>query len=135
MRISDWSSDVCSSDLPATGWRRVDVEVLNRGLSEEQQAQRMAHHGRASGAGTGPEGHRARRYEPTLHPGIGRIRPRAGWRRSEEHTSELQSLMRISYAVFCLKKKTNTATQNATTHNNHHTFIYKSYTLSLLQSV
>src|SRR3546814_6339049 len=33
--------------------------------------------------------------------------------RSEEHTSELQSLMRISYAVFCLKKKTQTQTQNA----------------------
>src|SRR3546814_4612600 len=32
---------------------------------------------------------------------------RSAWRRSEEHTSELQSLMRISYAVFCLKKKTN----------------------------
>src|SRR3546814_1062096 len=31
-----------------------------------------------------------------------------GWQRSEEHTSELQSLMRISYAVFCLKKKNNT---------------------------
>src|SRR3546814_3735726 len=34
--------------------------------------------------------------------------------RSEEHTSELQSLMRISYAVFCLKKKNNTRTQNIT---------------------
>src|SRR3546814_3424808 len=34
-----------------------------------------------------------------------------GKRRSEEHTSELQSLMRISYAVFCLKKKTNTKQQ------------------------
>src|SRR3546814_5820401 len=34
-----------------------------------------------------------------------RDQPRAGARRSEEHTSELQSLMRISYAVFCLKKK------------------------------
>src|SRR3546814_3317016 len=33
------------------------------------------------------------------------------WTRSEEHTSELQSLMRISYAVFCLKKKTDTHTQ------------------------
>src|SRR3546814_7533716 len=40
---------------------------------------------------------------------------RFGDRRSEEHTSELQSLMRISYAVFCLKKKTQT-----TTHNYHH---------------
>src|SRR3546814_5965956 len=36
-----------------------------------------------------------------------RVRPRRGMQRSEEHTSELQSLMRISYAVFCLKKKTN----------------------------
>src|SRR3546814_1178437 len=39
---------------------------------------------------------------------IGRVRRRGrGGRRSEEHTSELQSLMRISYAVFCLKKKNN----------------------------
>src|SRR3546814_4942819 len=42
--------------------------------------------------------------------------------RSEEHTSELQSLMRISYAVFCLKKKTNiTKTKTRTNHNNKHT--------------
>src|SRR3546814_6660169 len=40
-------------------------------------------------------------------------------RRSEEHTSELQSLMRISYAVFCLNKKTRPATRDAT--NNHGT--------------
>src|SRR3546814_16601444 len=42
--------------------------------------------------------------------------------RSEEHTSELQSLMRISYAVFCLKKKTNItirSTENTTTSSNH----------------
>src|SRR3546814_2939914 len=42
-------------------------------------------------------------------------RPRTGQARSEEHTSELQSLMRISYAVFCLKKKK--ITQNTTTYN------------------
>src|SRR3546814_4948261 len=36
---------------------------------------------------------------------IGRVLRSASWTRSEEHTSELQSLMRISYAVFCLKKK------------------------------
>src|SRR3546814_3458249 len=42
-----------------------------------------------------------------------RLRPRRGWSgRSEEHTSELQSLMRISYAVFCLKKKNNNNQQN-----------------------
>src|SRR3546814_9181524 len=45
-----------------------------------------------------------------LHQGAGEI----GFRRSEEHTSELQSLMRISYAVFCLKKKTQN-TQNTNT--------------------
>src|SRR3546814_1916539 len=40
--------------------------------------------------------------------------------RSEEHTSELQSLMRISYAVFCLKKKTNTHLNTACTHHSHY---------------
>src|SRR3546814_3290682 len=39
---------------------------------------------------------------------LGRADPESAWRRSEEHTSELQSLMRISYAVFCLKKKKKT---------------------------
>src|SRR3546814_8437244 len=41
--------------------------------------------------------------------------------RSEEHTSELQSLMRISYAVFCLKKKTTTYTNHTTTEHSNHT--------------
>src|SRR3546814_10383204 len=40
-------------------------------------------------------------------------------RRSEEHTSELQSLMRISYAVFCLKKKNTTQTTNKRTHSRY----------------
>src|SRR3546814_10551474 len=40
------------------------------------------------------------------------------WCRSEEHTSELQSLMRISYAVFCLKKKTKTKIKSRTTSND-----------------
>src|SRR3546814_1145760 len=55
----------------------------------------------------------------------GREKARAPTRRSEEHTSELQSLMRISYAVFCLKKKTNksnkshkTITQQAAANHN-----------------
>src|SRR3546814_4596324 len=46
------------------------------------------------------------------------------WHRSEEHTSELQSLMRISYAVFCLKKKINTNIThitNTTTHKQYNT--------------
>src|SRR3546814_4479091 len=41
--------------------------------------------------------------------------------RSEEHTSELQSLMRISYAVFCLKKKNKKFMLRVTTHKNNHT--------------
>src|SRR3546814_2720440 len=50
--------------------------------------------------------------------------------RSEEHTSELQSLMRISYAVFCLKKKNNIIQQTQYTHTDiieidiHHTCVY-----------
>src|SRR3546814_1027650 len=43
--------------------------------------------------------------EPLVIKNVPRLVP--GWTRSEEHTSELQSLMRISYAVFCLKKKKN----------------------------
>src|SRR3546814_5706942 len=43
------------------------------------------------------------------------------WERSEEHTSELQSLMRISYAVFCLKKKNNKPTAHSTIHNRQDT--------------
>src|SRR3546814_2236640 len=64
-----------------------------------------------------PVGHSAR-----PHDRVKRTRPRA--RRSEEHTSELQSLMRSSYAVFCLKKKTrktNTATPTDIHNQPHHT--------------
>src|SRR3546814_1046877 len=105
MRISDWSSDVCSSDLRghpgqslhSIGWRRI--------LALEWRLER-------------PIGTRflgsadARRHR--VHPdaprrGLERKRLRhvddAALSRSEEHTSELQSLMRISYAVICLKKK------------------------------
>src|SRR3546814_4669384 len=80
MRISDWSSDVCSSDLPGepghAGIRR-DVQ------GADQDAPSAAHRD------AGGQLYRHGEYR----------------RRSEEHTSELQSLMRISYAVFCLKKK------------------------------
>src|SRR3546814_5470088 len=48
--------------------------------------------------------------------GCSRTRPAASANRSEEHTSELQSLMRISYAVFCLKKKKQ---QKRITYTNH----------------
>src|SRR3546814_1133572 len=64
------------------------------------------------------------RTEPEL---TGPVKPENGTQRSEEHTSELQSLMRISYAVFCLKKKKNTikqsiirTNQNKTAHNDQY---------------
>src|SRR3546814_668876 len=53
--------------------------------------------------------------------------------RSEEHTSELQSLMRISYAVFCLKKKNQTNNLTAPTNYNHDTPLHHQYTNSLSQ--
>src|SRR3546814_3065647 len=99
MRISDWSSDVCSSDLGT-------VPLLGhhpfRRLYDGAVGRSRAHIARgASLCRLYPsEDDRGRR------PGIDRARG-ALCRRSEEHTSELQSLMRISYAVFCLKQKNN----------------------------
>src|SRR3546814_7939804 len=104
MRISDWSSDVCSSDLP-------HAEL---GGQCHQQA-RVGPPGQEVGAG---EGGGERHVEPRrIAPGDAdaaahRIEPLWVEARSEEHTSELQSLMRISYAVFCLKKTNHTKHAN-----------------------
>src|SRR3546814_2732065 len=118
MRISDWSSDVCSSDLAAD--READIlahgRIFEAILAEEGRRvpggavnpDRAARQGFAEArSGVVPEGQQ--------HLGIGRYRPILPHgqepHRSEEHTSELQSLMRISYAVFCLKNKHNNKTQ------------------------
>src|SRR3546814_9894729 len=119
MRISDWSSDVCSSDLGIQPAALAEQHRL--GLADKQAGIDRARHPRFIGAqldgftGMNP----VERLASVLF-GIGREfrridideihhhRPREVLRqilRSEEHTSELQSLMRISYAVFCLKKK------------------------------
>src|SRR3546814_7087584 len=94
MRISDWSSDVCSSDL-------YPGEIQPTGRPAEQQAPGDdADHQPKHYAGIdAPEFHDAR------YGGRAELFARPQRTRSEEHTSELQSLMRISYAVFCLKKK------------------------------
>src|SRR3546814_7629606 len=113
MRISDWSSGVCSSDLPD----RIGVF----GAVPMHQLELVA-----EGGSTFMCQGQHRRIDPPhdiAHAAIGRHSPlpfaddggetamdgHDRWRRfeqrSEEHTSELQSLMRISYAVFCLKKK------------------------------
>src|SRR3546814_7016579 len=112
MRISDWSSDGCSSDLAFAGF------CARRTRGQARAAQRRAAIFRCD----------------TVAGAFGRMLAGGCWRdlperfgpyqtakrryyrwiaRSEEHTSELQSLMRISYAVFCLKKNNDPHTNNA----------------------
>src|SRR3546814_6060752 len=130
MRISDWSSDVCSSDLhPAENSMTTEISpeaaaaqgeirhLLEAAIDALPQAQRTVFMLRtveefstedtAACLGIPPETVKTRLHRAKQH-----LRRRLQHRvataltdRSEEHTSELQSLMRISYAVFCLKKK------------------------------
>src|SRR3546814_3340476 len=99
MRISDWSSDVCSQRLshPDEG----DGDAVDRG-GDGAVDRRVA-----AGAVERFAGERRHQFG-AAEPGGARL-VLAPCERSEEHTSELQSLMRISYAVFCLKKKTKTS--------------------------
>src|SRR3546814_3760482 len=106
MRISDWSSDVCSSDLRLTiaragvgndtessvEWSR--ATEMAGGLSEDIQGLFLLIARAALDQAPCPSDAEVARVCGSRSTG-----------RSEEHTSELQSLMRISYAVFCLKKK------------------------------
>src|SRR3546814_3674721 len=123
MRISDWSSDVCSSDLD----RALRLAVGLPGESADRPAGDRPRGAPAEAARFGralslrPAGRSAVRRLHRVQPGAAgaasalrrrhhAVRHRARHHRSEEHTSELQSLMRISYAVFCLKKKKNKTT-------------------------
>src|SRR3546814_6988624 len=98
MRISDWSSDVCSSDLLARG--QTGIELGEIVVLEGRQAlfrHRVANH---------LELLLEQAFQLFAALGLARqVGLGLGTGRSEEHTSELQSLMRTSYAVFCLKKK------------------------------
>src|SRR3546814_4365757 len=105
MRISDWSSDVCSSDLgdATIGLGDAgDLAVLDDGdaVLPRRLGQGVGDVGGIGLAVLGQEDAAgdAVEVQQRVHA------------RSEEHTSELQSLMRISYAVFCLKKKKNKKT-------------------------
>src|SRR3546814_5838608 len=123
MRISDWSSDVCSSDLIG-----VVVDALHQDAGEEEigehdealvaEPRRMLEPGldqRKGDAGVAGLAPAEAEALPQQAHDLGDVGIGVGVRgaatnhhqqgRSEEHTSELQSLMRISYAVFCLKKK------------------------------
>src|SRR3546814_1343248 len=120
MRISDWSSDVCSSDLAGAGLALLPV-VIGFELRPD-----ILEHPLIAGTWLVLVGlmmvsrvptysfKRLKVPQPYVLPMLVAVGLLVGglagypWRtlRSEEHTSELQSLMRISYAVFCLKKKT-----------------------------
>src|SRR3546814_1359431 len=90
MRISDWSSDVCSSDLPAASECQTSTVAPAMGTPSALRTLPVTYIG-----------------EPSIAVPMSAPRSKVGGgTRSEEHTSELQSLMRISYAVFCLKQKT-----------------------------
>src|SRR3546814_3355350 len=112
MRISDWSSDVCSSDLgleavaAQTGahvelgrrWRlgRLLISACTRRVETGSEHRDDARDTQLLGAQL--------LFRTQRRPAVLECE-KSGAARSEEHTSELQSLMRISYAVFCLKKK------------------------------
>src|SRR3546814_9628004 len=122
MRISDWSSDVCSSDLAEGGYDSFNqfivkgrpaagLDLLYDTLMVNAADEAFTEYGLLAETVAVPEDRSW--VEFTLH---GDARWHDGkpitveaviwtFHRSEEHTSELQSLMRISYAVFCFKKK------------------------------
>src|SRR3546814_2005121 len=112
MRISDWSSDVCSSDLTPSAWRSTCTATASSRrfaptfpcwTAIPETLRRLSYRyvsfpcHRLRCLPAGPDRHQcrprqARRYDRRVDSS------------SEEHTSELQSLLSISYAVFCLKK-------------------------------
>src|SRR3546814_7769709 len=101
MRISDWSSDVCSSDLEV----RNDQPTGKQQRAGQDRSQRQHRHAT-------PRLARERGKCEAVAEGDGRTGQQRGlpcpdrdMGRSEEHTSELQSLVRLSYAVFCLTTK------------------------------
>src|SRR3546814_7581138 len=128
MRISDGSSDVCSSDLErelegelrvrgagaafrrhAEARQQVEARVIEDRQGVVRRAHRLGVDGEllvdaVVGVGGGQAGDRD----------LGGLDGKSLQPRSEEHTSELQSLMRISYAVFCLKKKKQTQRNHRT---------------------
>src|SRR3546814_7528054 len=96
MRISDWSSDVCSSDLDADAW--------HHGIEPFGQRFGVGRRDRANGGYLEAVVAISHTLQSVALQALGKfLTPPV--KRSEEHTSELQSLMRNSYAVFCLKNK------------------------------
>src|SRR3546814_1454231 len=124
MRISDWSSDVCSSDLsglqlPSRGKQAIGDRAqhyVDRDEEGDGSRHRMRHRRIHR-----PDEAIAKAHDRVID-GVGvrdRLEPGRKPVRSDEHTSELQSLMRISYAVFCLKKKKKILEINNIHHNKY----------------
>src|SRR3546814_3160798 len=110
MRISDWSSDVCSSDLAGASLEDAfpDTDAIDRNVLVGGPTPAEAEAEAQSYPATVPAFYGREVVEETPED-------QAIAERSEEHTSELQSLMSNSYAVFCLKKQKNT-----TLHSSHY---------------
>src|SRR3546814_8029290 len=116
MRISDWSSDVCSSDLDpdraavhphANQSSRRELRARHvrlRGALGRDRRRHLSTHARARDRDARGAALKRARRQCLAAGALGRDEG-TGDIRSEEHTSELQSLMRTSYAGFCLKKK------------------------------
>src|SRR3546814_7149211 len=117
MRISDWSSDVCSSDLPQDHitLEMAPLEIRHRSVrpisAKHAQASRFLQQSPATGEGSSLQDLGTMLvFAVVLLALVNKVPAMVGGVisggsiRSEEHTSDLQSLMRTSYAVFCLKK-------------------------------
>src|SRR3546814_1856039 len=123
MRISDWSSDVRSSDLRAVGIAPVIVKRLMRhshSPCEDRHHSYCAHSPVPNGSGSSDCGVAAmvvcvKFCKLAVMVLVMRLCVVRFSSRSEEHTSELQSLMRISYPVFCFKKKNKPVTKQNNT--------------------
>src|SRR3546814_10645115 len=122
MRISDWSSDVCSSDLVPVEEFRAECRAYAQHWVDTQREQLK----RLGIGGDWDHPYLTMDYEAEativrelLKFAANDMLYRGRWR-SEEHTSELQSLMRISYAVFCLKKKKTNKHKLYPTESQHH---------------
>src|SRR3546814_7217282 len=115
MRISDWSSDVCSSDLFK---RSHDLVERGRG-GGDQEGRAACPRGGVLDSARNESGPRRSARPRICRKAVCRARHGRGPQRSEEHTSELQSLMRISYAVFCLKKNNTTPPSMIQTKNTN----------------
>src|SRR3546814_2487430 len=115
MRISDWSSDVCSSDLTngrvkttlraGLAQLRISNDPFGFGKTHVERRHRIDIPGRRQQVATAKLSRRGVHAKERCERAAGIHFIGFGRARSEEHTSELQSLMRNSYAVFCLKQK------------------------------